>query len=191
MEEAKPPEEVRSAPAGPIEPDFAGFRGQLLARIRRMMGPDARDGVESSDILQSVYVEALREPRPGELAGKKLLPWMTRVARHKIVDETRRRRGVALAESDASDRAAESSSSLASRLVRLEDRRMLARALSDLDPERRRVIALRCEDGLPWDRIAAEIGRSEEAARKLYHRALVELGRILAVAQSAARPGSG
>jgi len=174
-----------------LETGLAEYRRQLLGRIRRMMGPDVRDGLESGDILQSVYVEALRLPRAEAPAGKKLLPWMTRVARHKIVDEARRRRGLSLEENEASRQSAGSSSSLASQLVRLEDRKALARALSGLEPERRQVIALRCELGWDWERIASEVGRSEEAARKLYHRALVELGQSLALAKVAAGPDSG
>ena len=162
-------------------------RRQLLGRIRRMMGPEVRDGLESSDILQSVYVEALRGPDRETLAGRKLLPWMTRVARHKIVDEARRRRSLVLEDEAGARRSAESSASLGTQLVRLEDRRVLEAALGALDPERRRVIELRCERGASWEEVARELGRSAEAARKLYHRALVELG----VSLAAGRAGPG
>src|SRR5262245_64491007 len=107
-----------------------------------MMGPEVREGLESGDILQTVYVEALRELAEGFPAGRKLLPWMTRVARHKIVDEARRRRSPA-PEQETPDLSAGSSASLATKLVRLEDREGVARALAALDPERRRVVALR------------------------------------------------
>jgi RNA polymerase sigma-70 factor (ECF subfamily) len=171
---------------GSFSAGLVAHQRRLLARIRRMMGPDAREGLESSDVLQSVYTEALQGLRAGSLGEEKLLPWMVEVARHKIIDEARRRRERPLG--GTSIEPVDSPSSLCTRLSERETRRGLFEALSALEPERRRVIALRCEDGCSWPRIAVVLGRSEEAARKLYHRALLELGHELERRKLGAEP---
>jgi RNA polymerase sigma-70 factor (ECF subfamily) len=157
---------------------MAVLERRLIARIRRMMGPEAREGVESGDVLQSVYADTLVQLGPDALQAERHLPWMTEVARNKIVDVVRRRRQDPLRE-----RAAEASELLerspASEVVEAEDEQRLLEALARLDPERRQVVALRCEEGSAWSEVAVAVGRSEEAARKLYHRALLQLGQAL------------
>ena len=165
------------------EPDPGGslmrFEKRLLARIRKMMGPEAREGAESGDVLQSVYADALARLSAGKVEGEQLLPWMTEVARHKIIDEVRRRREQPMTTGSAD--AVGENATPAKRLSEAEIEHGLHEALSGLDPERRRVVTLRCEDGASWLEIAHALGRSEEAARKLYHRALLELGGHLAL----------
>lgn len=153
----------------------ARYEKRLLARIRKMMGPEAREGAESGDVLQSVYADALAGLSEGKVAGDKLLPWMTEVARNKIIDEVRRRRDRPMTLSWA-DVAVTTPASPALGLTEAEIERGLREALAGLDPERRRVVVLRCEEGCSWLEVARQSGRSEEAARKLYHRALLELG---------------
>ena len=165
------------------EPDPRGslmrFEKRLLARIRKMMGPEAREGAESGDVLQSVYADTLAGLSEGKVERDQLLPWMTEVARHKIIDEVRRRREQPMPASSAD--ALGEHVTPPKRLSEAEIERRLHEALSELEPERRRVVTLRCEDGKSWLEIARVLGRSEEAARKLYHRALLELGGDLAL----------
>ena len=155
------------------------FEARLLARIRLMMGPAARECLESSDVLQDVFVEALRNLRAGDLGDERLfLRWLTAVARHHIVDEVRRRREGTL-EALSSELIAAGEPSIAAQLTVEERRQRLVEALEELDPVRQRVVELRALEGWPWQRVAEELERSEEAVRKLYHRALLELGELL------------
>jgi len=155
------------------------FEARLLARIRLMMGPAARECLESSDVLQDVFVEALRNLRAGDLGDERLfLRWLTAVARHHIVDEVRRRREGTL-EALSSELIAAGEPSIAAQLTVEERRQRLVEALEELDPVRQRVVELRALEGWPWQRVAEELERSEEAVRKLYHRALLELGEHL------------
>jgi len=151
----------------------------LLSRIRRMMGREVRAGLESGDVLQNVYAAALLEKRAGRLEERNLLPWMTEVARHEIIDEVRRRREQQL-ESPGAQPAPQDGSSVTACLADDETRRELGRAMAALAEERQRVLQLRCEQGLSWSEIADASGRSEEAMRKLYHRAVLELGQEIA-----------
>ena len=169
---------------------ISGYREPLLARIRRMMGPEAREGEESNDVLQSVVSEALRHLKDDVVRDEKhLLRWMTAAARHQIIDEVRRRREQSL-ELTGGEPIASGESSVAAQLSAQEARQRLREALDTLDPDRRSVVELRSLDGWPWRRISEVLERSEEAVRKLYHRSLVELGQRLGGdgSESAPRP---
>jgi len=153
---------------------------RLLARIRRMMGPEAREQLESGDVLQSVNAELLAAPEAGQVGDEALLPWMTQVARNKIVDEVRRRRERPESRLGG-EPDARSQASPATRMTDVELLRALGEALACLEPERRRTVLLRIEEDLSFVAIGTALGRTEEAARKLYHRALVDLGQHLAL----------
>jgi RNA polymerase sigma-70 factor (ECF subfamily) len=60
-------------------------------------------------------------------------------------------------------------------MIRREDDRRLAAAVARLPEDARLVVALRTEEGLSFAAIGARLGRSEEAARKLFARALDRL----------------
>jgi RNA polymerase sigma-70 factor (ECF subfamily) len=155
------------------------FQARLLARIRLMMGPAARECLESGDVLQDVFAEALRNLREGDLKDERVfLRWVTAVARNHIVDHVRRHRESSL-EALSSELIAAGEPSIAARLTVEEARQCLVEALEELDPIRQRVVELRALEGWSWQRIAGELGRSEEAVRKLYNRALLELGQRL------------
>jgi RNA polymerase sigma-70 factor (ECF subfamily) len=164
---------------GSVGEAVARYQERLLARIRLMMGPAARECLESGDVLQDVFAEALRTLREEHLKDEKLfLRWVTAVARNHIVDEVRRRREQSL-EGLSSELIAVGPTSVDLQLSAEERSQRLVEALEELEPARQRVIELRSLEGWSWQRIAGELGRSEEAARKLYHRALLELGQSL------------
>jgi RNA polymerase sigma-70 factor (ECF subfamily) len=151
---------------------------RLLTRIRRFMGPEARREAESVDVLQETLCRALRSRGDYAKNRKDFLRWSTVVARNHVVNEVRKRRAEPI---DSTAHAlTRESPSLCSQLARLEARRAVRRALDELEPLRRRVVDLRCVEELSWREIAAALERSEETVRKLYHRALLELGQRLA-----------
>jgi len=154
------------------------YQARLLARIRLMMGPAARQCLESGDVLHDVFMEAMRELREGDLKDEAVfLRWLTAVARHHIIDAVRA--GERSFESLTSDVIEKGDSSVPAKLTVEERKQRMIEAIERLEADRRRVIELRSLENLPWQRVAAELGRSEEAARKLYHRAMLELGQIL------------
>ncbi len=171
----------RDLPLGEMALDqaVARYQARLLARIRLMMGPAARECLESGDVLQHVFAEALRDLRDRGLRDEKLfLRWVTAVARNHIVDEVRRRREDSLEELSG-ELIAAGAASVAAQLTVEERSQRLVEALEELEPARQRVVELRSLEGWSWQRIARELGRSEEASRKLYNRALLELGQRL------------
>lgn len=155
------------------------YQERLLARIRLMMGPEARGCVESGDVLQDVFSEAIRGLRTGDLRDERaFLRWVTAIARNHIVDEVRRRREESLEVLSSELVAGEPSA--AAHLTAEETGQRLIEVLEGLDPVRQRVVELRALESRAWADVAHELGRSEGAVRKLYHRALVELGERLA-----------
>ena len=61
-----------------------------------------------------------------------------------------------------------------------EDLHLLAERLEGMDEDHRRVIELRALDNLRFKEVAERMGRSEDAVRMLFRRALVSLGGLLA-----------
>ncbi len=169
---------ARSGDGGALAWLIASYQERLLTRIRLMMGPDARECVESGDVLQSVFSEAVHafpENFPGD--EQRFLRWLTKIARNHIVDEVRRRREESLEVLSTELRGEESS--VTSHLSTEEAVQRLVEAIAELDEDRRQVVELRGLEKWRWKAIADALGRSEEAVRKLYHRTLLELGERL------------
>jgi RNA polymerase sigma-70 factor (ECF subfamily) len=157
----------------------ASYQERLLARIRLMMGPDARERLESTDVLQTVFSEAIGGLRDGELRDDRLfLRWLTAIARNHIAEQVRRRREQSL-EVLSSELLAAHDGPVGAQLSAEESLQRLVELLESLNEERRTVVEWRALDGLRWQEIGTRLGKSEEAARKLYNRALIDLGRRL------------
>lgn len=153
-------------------------RERLLGRIRQLMGAEVRRSTDSIDVLHGVFSRVLEERASDPRDPGRFLRWTTALARHRIVDEVRRRREEAF-EGAARERVLSDTPSVTSCLSLQETVQRMLAALQELEPVHRRVIELRCLEELPWLSIAAKLGRSEEAVRKLYHRSLLHLGRRL------------
>ncbi len=155
---------------------------KLLTRIRIMMGEEARAHADSGDFYQGLCLEALRDERRFQRLvadDRALLRWLTAIARNNIRDEVRKRREALLASfSDTVFRHGEETTP-SQVTLRTERQERIAEALEALAPDYRRVIELRDLDGLSLRQVGDTMKRSEEAARKLHRRALIQLGRTL------------
>jgi len=159
-------------------------RLRLLAA--HLAGAALRARVELDDLVQEVYLRALRDPRglppaaegPGALWGL-----LARLAREVVIDAARAWRAARrdgrperLERSDWS-RAGDGHPAAAApgpRTVagaREESARMLASYLA-LSAEHRRVLGLRQFEGLSAETAGARMGRSASAVHSLYRRAL-------------------
>jgi RNA polymerase sigma factor (sigma-70 family) len=128
---------------GALAEAITRYQARLLARIRLMMGPAARQCLESGDVLHDVFAEALRTLRAGDLRDERVfLRWVTAVARNHIIDAVRRNRERSF-EALTTDVGAGGDSSVAARLTADERRARLAEAIRQLDPARARVLELR------------------------------------------------
>ena len=160
--------------------------GKLLAFIRLRMGPTLRARLESRDILQATLLKSFEHFREFERSDAvSLMAWLARIAENEIRDQADRQgrqRRDARAEvplgSDTSFGAGHAAGALRSALSQLildEQARQLEQALETLDEHHREVILLRHYEELSFREIGLRVGKSEDAARMLYARALAAL----------------
>jgi RNA polymerase sigma-70 factor (ECF subfamily) len=177
---------VRRAKAGDAqayERLFADVADRVLLFIRLRLGQALRSRMESVDVLQEAYLDAFRdlarfEPRD---AGA-FCRWVCQIAEHRIhgladhFGALKRQapdggRDVERLLRDA--RAA--GHGPATSLARREGRARLERALERLGDEERQALLLRYFEDRTIDQIAAALGRSPTAARRLLGRAHLNL----------------
>lgn len=164
---------------------FERSAGKLLALIRLRLGRDLRRRVESRDVLQATMLKAferLADLRASETSS--FLGWLAAIAENEIRDlaafhgRERRdaRREVALEgrPHGAQDLAADVRSA-SSRLVWSEEAARLERALESLEPGHREVVLLRRFEELSYPEIGRRLGRSPDACRMLFARAMTAL----------------
>jgi RNA polymerase sigma-70 factor (ECF subfamily) len=161
---------------------YGRVAGRLLALIRLRLGPGLRSHLESRDILQATLLKSFQRIEQFEGAdGATLMAWLARIADHEIRDRVdyheRQRRDAARElplEQAASVPEAAGRSAL-SAVILDEEAERLERALETLSPAHRDVVIRRAFEERSFREIAAETGRSEDACRMLYARALSAL----------------
>lgn len=161
---------MRAANAGD-ERAYADFLRGAAALVRGFARKRiTHGGIEVEDIVQETLI-AIHMKRHTWRTDAPVTPWVTAIARHKLIDAFRRhgRRGE-VEVGDAGDVAAE---------VEAEplQGRDIARALDTLAPGQRRVVAAVSVDGRSISETAKALGMSEPAVRVALHRGLATLAR--------------
>jgi RNA polymerase sigma-70 factor (ECF subfamily) len=163
---------------------YRRYHDPLLFAVRARMGPRLRAALESEDVFQSVALAALRALPRFEYRGPgSLLRYLRRLVANKIRDRAdsvraqKRRGAVPLDEVHSAEIAASAPPPAYAAGERYE---RLERCLAQLPPDFREVILLRKVDGLSSREAAQRLGRSDEATRKLYSRALARLSALMA-----------
>jgi RNA polymerase sigma-70 factor (ECF subfamily) len=155
--------------------------GRLLGYIRLRLGPDLRARLESRDLLQAALLKSVKhlDGFRGEDA-RAFVAWLARIAEHEIrdaADHQHRQRRDAARELPLDDEApvpAMTRSAL-SRLLLDERAHRLETALDTLAADHREVILMRKFDELSFAEIGRRLGRSEDASRMLFARAMTAL----------------
>jgi RNA polymerase sigma factor (sigma-70 family) len=160
---------------------YERYGPRLLSFIRLKMGRGLRARLESRDILQATFLKSFQHLDDFEgQDGRALLGWLMRIAEHEIRDRAdfhhRQQRDAAREEAlgDRHDLAARSRSAL-TRLILDERAERLAAALASLTEAHRQVILLRAFEELSFPEIAGALGKSEDACRMQYARAMTAL----------------
>ena len=166
---------------------------RLLESIRAELGERLRQRLESQDVMQQVYMDALSNiDRFVDRGRDSFFAWLRRIAVNRICDADRRqfqaikRRG----EVRSSDLNDESMVRLLDQLAgsvtspsRCADRAerigLLQRSLEQLSEDQREVLRLRYLHQLDVAQTAAKMDRSERAVRSLCVRALIRLRELL------------
>ena len=161
---------------------FERHAGKLLALIRLRMGPSLRARLESRDVLQATLLKAFQGLDRFEGTGSSTLAaWLARIATNEIRDQAefhgRARRDAArdVPLDDQSKAVAAQLRSVLSQLVLGEEQARLERALESLPEDYREVILLRRLEELSYADIAGRLGRSPDACRMLFGRAMAAL----------------
>jgi RNA polymerase sigma-70 factor (ECF subfamily) len=164
-----------------LEALYARFGPRLLAFIRLKMGRGLRARLESRDILQATFLKSFEHLQDFEGSGaRSLLGWLMRIAEHEIHDRAdfhgRQLRDAQREEdiADHHDLRARTRSAL-SRVIIDEQAERLETALAALTDPHRQVIVLRAFEELSFAEIGSRLGKSADACRMLYARAMTAL----------------
>lgn len=162
-----------------------GLRARLSARIPERL----RRRVSSSDVLQETCILAFARREDFEDRGEGSFgAWLDAIAERKLNEEIRRHAGTAKRAAHREvprGRRPDTSAfvgrqrSPSSIVQRGEDLERVREAMSRLSEDHRTVLRLALERGLPLREVAVQMGRSREAAKKLYGRAVVRLRALL------------
>jgi RNA polymerase sigma-70 factor (ECF subfamily) len=152
---------------------------KLLPIIRLRLGRTLRREMESRDILQAVLCKSL-----GRLDGVKepaaVMAWLARIAENEIRDQAdyykRRRRDAAMrAPIDAAAELPAPVRHALSLAIVSRQTEALEAALEGLDEAQREIIVLRKLEELTFPEIARRLGKSEDACRMAFSRAMAAL----------------
>jgi RNA polymerase sigma-70 factor (subfamily 1) len=173
---------------------LAACHPKLRARAEARMGAALRAKSSADDILQQVYLDAVRQIDRFEHRGPgSFLNWLYVILNRKIIDARRAAHcqahdvdrevalegGVADSYGNLLDRLC-AESGTPSRVVRRQEAlSALVACLSDLSDTHRRIIQLRFLEGLPVREAAKRLGKTEAAVVALTRRALDALRRSM------------
>lgn len=169
----------------------ARYRGLLLHRVRRWLDGAIQRKVSVQDVLQEAYVVAF--DRLGEFDDRgdgAFGAWLAQIAEFKAREAVRRHAGTAKrrlgrevsAAPGAEPAVAHDDAPTPSEVAIGREQQSAARAaLKALPEDYRHVLTLVQVNGLPLADAAALLGRSYEATKKLYGRALSRYAEVLAV----------
>jgi RNA polymerase sigma-70 factor (ECF subfamily) len=176
-------------------------RNYLLLIANRDLGEGIQGKVGASDLVQETFIEAQRIFERFEgTSSQELRAWLVRILEYKIAQATRRfvgtgkrdvRREVSLDTLTRDEWPQEPIESVPA-VTPLDERSAkwatLLAAVERLPPDYRLAIEIRSFAQRPFAELAATLGRSTEAARRLWLRAVVRLRNELAANDHEQRP---
>jgi RNA polymerase sigma factor (sigma-70 family) len=157
---------------------------KLLALIRLRMGPALRAGLESRDILQAVLLKTHQRidqvQDPAAVMG-----WMVRIAENEIRDQVdyqhRQRRDAALqAPIEAANAVPAPVRQALSQAILNEEASRVEHALESLPDDQRTLIVMRKLEERSFAEIGEALGKSPDACRMAFSRAMAALTLALA-----------
>ena len=168
---------------------FDRYLPRLRGRVRRKLPARVRRKVGESEVVQEAYLTAfLRLAEFEDRGDGSFSRWLAAILKNKIDDELRRylgtkrrdvRRETSLTSAGGGPRLPSKSPSPSAGAMALEDRQRLARAAEGLSEDHRTILRLVHEEGLRIFEAGTRMGRSGDAARKLYGRAVSRLAQRL------------
>lgn len=189
LEEPSLVERFRHGDACAFQLLFVRHEAELRARLAGRMSDRLRRRVSVDDLVQETCLAAHGARADFEDRGEgSFRAWLLGIADHRLQDAVRRHTGTAKRSTQrevtragrpetAFFAAVQSSPSTVAateeQLQRIRD------AMAELSEDYRRVLQLALEEGLSLREVAEQMGRTREAAKKLYGRAVCRLRRLV------------
>jgi RNA polymerase sigma-70 factor (ECF subfamily) len=184
-------EDARRAEPGALDRLLESYRNYLRLVARAGLDPALRGKADPSDLVQETLMKAHRhfDQFQGQTEPE-VAAWLRQILSRNLADLARRYRAAgtraATREHSIDDLLHQSSHAFGSLLApngqspsqsaqRRELGVVLADALAELPADYREVIVLRTLEGRGWDEVARAMGRSPDAVRVLWARALKKL----------------
>ncbi len=163
-----------------------GCRNYLLLVANQDLGSDVRAKLGASDLVQDAMLSAHRDFQRFEGSTKnEFLAWLRGILKNDLREAHRHFKGVSKRQIDRESplddgrRIGSSMPDMAitpgTNAVRNEEAALLKKGLQTLTAEHRTVIELRNWQQLTFSQIGEQMDRSEDAARKLWARAVLQL----------------
>jgi RNA polymerase sigma-70 factor (ECF subfamily) len=171
-------------PAAPGGESLAPIRGYLLHLAERHLGRDLHAKGGASDLVQTAFLAAhenraqCRATSHAQVKGwlRRILLNAARKFRRRFRSQSRAACREVSLDAQPTLRLGPAHHDTPSRLARREEQRLrLAGAVGRLPLDQRHVVAWRVEEDLSFAEIGARLGRSADAARMLFSRALGQL----------------
>lgn len=162
-----------------------GCRDYLLLVAQRNVPAEVRPKLGPSDVVQETFLDAQADfvQFRGE-TEQEFLAWMRAILRHNLANAVRGylgteqrnlRREVSFAEHEQNFQIPSGDETPSAILSALEEAELVEQALSRLPQEYQRAITLRNWEQLSFLELGQRLERSEDAARKLWSRAVLRL----------------
>lgn len=183
---------VRAAQAGDdraIERLLGSVHDRLLGRAARKIGPEWQGRIDPDDLLQETYIQAVTDlPGFTDQGEESFYRWISTILDHRFIDAVRKHRAKKRGEGRvavAPGAMSRHESFLGQCLPDLQTPSVLPRrqeavaammvAIARLDPDQRKVVQRLMLDQESISEIARDMGRSEDAVRRLGSRAVEKL----------------
>lgn len=157
---------------------FAQIFRLRFETLRRYVGSIVRDGDRTQDVMAETFADAWRD-LPKLRDPERFDGWLLRIAHRRAIDELRSYRPVTAldAAGDLPDERRDTSPEAMAEAA--ADAERVLGALAGLPDAQREVVTLRHLHDLSYERIARQMGRSNDAVRQLHQRAMGRLRRNL------------
>lgn len=162
-----------SSPSLDFEALYRGARDDVYAYVATLL----RDRAAAEDVTALAFERAYRRRGTYKPTRGSARAWLFGIARNAALDELRHRRRAAALSGDPADATAPSTEEAAEDALR---RVAVRRALAELPPRDRELIALKFHAGLDNAELAAVLGVRVSAAGTQLHRAMTKLREALA-----------
>ena len=177
---------VREGDTAAAQALFDRHARSLRAQVRRKLPNELRAKVGDSDVIQEAYLAAfLQLPQFENRGDGSFARWVRGILAHKLLDEVRRhadaqkraaRRETRIRTRDERPGLAAREDSPSADMIREERSAALRAERARLPDDYRTILRLVHDEGLSLADAGARMGRSADAVRKLYGRALAVLG---------------